>query len=415
MLGILFLLAAETATAQLYLTPQVRPPAEWRNGYRALPTATADPAFFISQRSRLTLDYSQQKTLLKFSLQDVRVWGDEEQQKDVPSAAVHEAWAEVPLSEVFSLKLGRQELVYNDDRLLGNVEWAQQARSHDAALLKARLGTWSIDAGGAYNQEKEQFSQRTYTLNNYKVLGFAWVKKALMDHTTLSGLYITDSFQSRDTLDEVLFRHTYGLDLTYKKEPLQLNGALYRQSGTDVSRSALEAYLGVAELLYTIKPFKLAAGMTYLSGSSGQNSKLRTFNTLYATNHKYYGHMDHFINLPADTRNGGLQNGYVKVHYSGHSRYNLGIDYHYFALAQHLPATAHLPATTKKYLGSELDASLLYRHSESVSFQLGYSTLFAGTSMEAIRGGNAATYADWGWLMVNIQPKILLKAFDPEM
>jgi hypothetical protein len=51
----------------------------------------AKGAFFISQRSRLNLDFKQEQVLMKFSLQDVRVWGDEIQLKDVPSAAIHEA------------------------------------------------------------------------------------------------------------------------------------------------------------------------------------------------------------------------------------------------------------------------------------------------------------------------------------
>ncbi|WP_242928233.1 alginate export family protein [Pontibacter vulgaris] len=414
-LGSLLALPLSTAFAQLTLTPQIRPRAEWRNGYKNLPSATAKAAFFVSQRSRVTLDYKQDKITSRFSFQDVRVWGDEEQAKDVASVSVHEAWGEIMFSDVFSMRLGRQELAYNDERLLGSVDWAQQARSHDAVVLKARFNNdWSLDAGGAFNQEKEQLSQTDYTLNNYKVLGFVWGKKVLQENFTLSGLFVSDGFQGKGTNKDILFRYTYGADLMYKKGELQLNGAFYHQSGTGVSDKAIGAYMGVAEAHYTLNSLKATIGFNHLSGSGGERSKTRTFNTLYATNHKYYGYMDYFTNLPMDTRNGGLHDNYFKLHYSTNPNYNVALDYHYFALAANVPATETLSGTKNKYLGSELDAVFNYKYSEGINFSVGYSTLFASDSMEALRGGDASQHTDWGWLMVNIQPKILLKAFDKE-
>ena len=414
LIGALVWLPLEAAWAQLYLTPQVRPRAEWRNGYQTLQTDESSGTFFVNQRSRLTLDYKQEKVQMKFSLQDVRVWGDELQLKDVPSIGMHEAWAELALSEKFAVRLGRQEFVYNDDRLLGNVDWVQQARSHDAVLFKTRLEGISFDIGGAFNQEKEKVTDTFYGMDNYKALGFVWAQKQLHDNLSLSGLHISDGFQRPDTVGGVYFRHTYGLDLTYKKERLQFNGSFYRQSGEHASGKDIEAYLGVAELIYTLSPIKLTVGTNYLSGMAGEESKVRTFNTLYATNHKFYGYMDYFINVPADTRNGGLQDNYLKVNYTPVPKYSLSMDYHYFALGKKLRATEKEKGTDRKYLGSEIDAVLQYKYSEHINFYLGYSTLFASSSMEAIKPGNASAYADWGWLMVNIQPKILLKAFDRE-
>ena len=406
-------LPLEVAWAQLYLTPQIRPRAEWRQGYQTLPNGQ-DGAVFINQRSRLTLDYKHQTVQMRFSLQDVRVWGDELQLKDVPSTAMHEAWAEVGLGESYSLRLGRQEFVYSGDRLLGNVDWVQQARSHDGVLLKARLEGLSVDVGGAFNQEKEQLFETHYGMNNYKVLGFAWAQKKLSQHLALSGLHVSDGFQRSDSVGGVYFRHTYGLDLSYNREALQVNTSLYRQSGEHASGKRIEAYLGVAEASYTLSPLRFTLGLTYLSGMAGGERKVRSFNTLYATNHKFYGFMDYFVNVPADTRHGGLQNTYFKTSYSPNSRYTYTVDYHHFALAQNLRPTETLAGTRSKYLGSEIDAVLHYKYAEHIQFFAGYSTLFAGESMGVIKPGNAKAYADWGWFMVNIQPKLLLKSFDKE-
>ncbi|EJF09914.1 alginate export family protein [Pontibacter sp. BAB1700] len=294
-------LPLETAWAQLYLTPQVRPRAEWRNGYQSLPDSQ-NGAFFVNQRSRLTLDYKQDKVQMKFSLQDVRVWGDELHLKDVPSMAMHEAWGEFALSDKFAVRLGRQEFVYNNDRLLGNVDWVQQARSHDGVLLKARWQGISLDAGGVFNQEREALFDTHYSMNNYKVLGFLWAQKQLNDQLSVSVMHISDGFQRPDTVGGVYFRHTYGLDLNYQQERAQFNGALYRQSGEHSSGKRILAYLAVAEASYSFQPLRFTIGTTYLSGMTGHDSKVRSFNTLYATNHKFYGFMDYFINVPADTR-----------------------------------------------------------------------------------------------------------------
>ena len=81
---------------------------------------------------------------------------------------IHEAWAEISLVDTgkviknFSLKIGRQELVYDDVRLLGNLDWLQQARRHDAALLKFDHNGWTAHLGAAYNQNAERKSNTIY-------------------------------------------------------------------------------------------------------------------------------------------------------------------------------------------------------------------------------------------------------------
>ncbi len=54
-----------------------------------------------------------------------------------------------------------------------------------------------------------------------------------------------------------------------------------------------------------VKP-TIGVGIDYLSGDDGTDDDYNVFNTLYATNHKYYGFMDYFINLPNDTYGKGL-------------------------------------------------------------------------------------------------------------
>ncbi|MGZ8525847.1 MAG: alginate export family protein [Chitinophagaceae bacterium] len=161
------------ASGQLTLSGQVRTRTEYRNGLGTLKPKTNDAAFFTSQRSRLTFNYKTNRVILQTSVQDVRVWGQDAStisNADGNKLGIHEAWAEIILAnkkdssftkqsvEYFALKIGRQELLYDDSRLLGNLDWLQQARRHDAAVLKFANKGWQVDAGFAFNQNTDAFN-----------------------------------------------------------------------------------------------------------------------------------------------------------------------------------------------------------------------------------------------------------------
>ena len=207
---LLFLLhAADYTAAQTIFSGEVRPRAEFRDGYRALQTESSTPAFFISQRSTLLLNHSSKKLSTQFSLRDIRVWGDDGAQHE-PRTDLHEAWASLILSKGWNLKLGRQELVYDDQRLLGNVNWAQHARSHDAIVLKYKSESWKIDLGGGFNQSKENLSGTYYTSHHYKALGWLWAQRQNKGKFCYSLIVIIDGSQEHDSTQKIVYRHTYG-------------------------------------------------------------------------------------------------------------------------------------------------------------------------------------------------------------
>jgi Alginate export len=160
---VLFLCTILTQTnAQLTMTAQIRPRAESRNGLGTLKLKDAPSAGFISQRSRIGFNFKMDKVAFGMSIQDVRVWGQDAStisNADGSKLGVHEAWAEVNLLDTIglSLKIGRQELLYDDSRLLGNLDWLQQGRRHDAAVFKVNKNGWQVDLGLAFNQNTDAF------------------------------------------------------------------------------------------------------------------------------------------------------------------------------------------------------------------------------------------------------------------
>lgn len=158
--------------AQFSLIGQLRTRTEIRHGVGNLPVNGSPSAAFTSQRARLTFGYKWDRVTFGMAIQDVRVWGQDAStisSTDGNRLMVHEAWADVALInradtsmkftpiDYLSLKIGRQEMVYDDSRLIGNLDWLQQGRRFDAALLKAQHKGWTIDLGAGFNQNTDAF------------------------------------------------------------------------------------------------------------------------------------------------------------------------------------------------------------------------------------------------------------------
>ena len=170
------------AQAQITLTGQLRTRAEDRNGYGNLVVNDSKSAVFISQRTRLNFGYKWDRLTFGASVQDVRVWGADASSISATDNRLflHEGWAELTLfnkadttikSKLFdlvTLKIGRQELNYDDVRLIGSLDWLQQARRHDMALLKTMHHGWQVDLGYAYNQNTDAYgiTNTDYTPGN---------------------------------------------------------------------------------------------------------------------------------------------------------------------------------------------------------------------------------------------------------
>ncbi|MBS1602172.1 MAG: alginate export family protein [Bacteroidetes bacterium] len=164
---------ALSSRAQVSLTGQLRTRTELRDGYGTLGTTGSRAAFLTSQRARLNFGYRGQRVVFQASLQDVRVWGADAStinNADGTRLGVHEAWAEIVLAnkadstfghsavDYFGVRIGRQELVYDDQRLLGNLDWLQQGRRHDAVVFRLQHKGWQADLGAAFNQNTDAFN-----------------------------------------------------------------------------------------------------------------------------------------------------------------------------------------------------------------------------------------------------------------
>jgi len=408
-LVVLGLIATE-AVAQFTLSAELRPRAEFRNGYKTLAPTDVDAAFFISQRTRLNTEFNTEMYSFYLSVQDVRVWGDVKQLNvaDYNGLGLHEAWAKVNFKG-FSIKAGRQEIAYDDQRMFGSVGWAQQGRSHDALLLKFGK-TFKFDIGLAYNQDKEALFGNDYTVaGNYKAIQYAWFNKK-WDAVSLSLLFLNNGLQYIDSADssnnEIRYSQTLGSHLKFNVTK-GLNAAvnLYYQGGEDVAERSVSAFLAGIDFGYKASEnWNLGLGFEVQSSNDydGNASENKAFSPFYGTNHKFNGFMDYFY-VGNHFNSTGLIDIFAKVGTKLGQKSNLTLFAHSFS------SYGEIAEDVSKGLGTELD--LVYNHklSKDIAIGDGYSQMFAKEGMEVLKNNFDGNTNNWAWLMLTIKPTLFSK------
>ncbi len=392
------------------LSGEIRPRYEMRDGFSSLPSKNESTAQFISQRTRLNADYKEGALSLGISLQDVSVWGDRPtlDKNANNNFGLHQAWAAYKFTDIFALKVGRQELAYDDHRILGNVGWAQQARSHDAMLLKFdNLGkNFKLDVGATYNQESEKNKNTPYSYTN-KAMQYAWLNQA-NENYYLSLLMLNNGTQLADDSDmNIRYSQTFGFYMrNTKNDNWDFGGALYGQTGKDVNNTKVSAYYVSAYANKKINEnFKVGAGLEILSGTDQNETdgKNHSFNPLYGTNHKFNGTMDYFY-VGNHINNVGLQDYYLKTVYKK-NKFTADLTGHFMLSAADV---YKVNDKLDNYLGFEVDLTLGYKVSNNFNIQGGYSHMFAGDTMFDIKNVSTETHKNnggWAWVMLAFTPK----------
>lgn len=388
---------------------QLRPRLEYRNGYKSLMTDGQNPTSFISQRSRLNFSFSQDKLKTKISLQNVRTWGDTPtlNTSDVNGIALFEAWAQYDLCSKWSSRFGRQVLSYDNQRIMGEVDWNQQGRSHDAMLFSYHTTNQQLDLGFAVNADKDNLVKPSapYT-TNYKAMQYAWYHtKVYKVGMSLLFLNIGNEFLNTSSKPEVAYGQTYGTYLTYKEGNWDTNLGLYGQSGKNSSNNNVNAwYLGAnAEYAFTDK-FKSTLGFEYLSGKDTNDSSTngKSFNPIFGTNHAFNGYMDYFY-VGNHLNSVGLQDAYLKLNYN-QNKWQFNLIPHYFASAAKV---MNGNEKMDSYLGTELDFTVGYAIQKEVKLSGGYSQMFGSSTLEKLKAvANPASTSNWAWVMISINPQI---------
>ncbi|TRX16153.1 hypothetical protein FNW17_14810 [Flavobacterium franklandianum] len=433
------------AKAQFTLTGQLRPRTELREGQGTLQKNGDDAALHISQRTRLNAGYTGYRFKVFMALQDVRVWGQDQSSINRTTTdandglMLHEAWGEIFLNDTvskiknLSLKIGRQEISYDDQKVIGALDWLQQARRHDAIVLKFANKGWIADIGAAFNQNSEKTVGTLYNgipttygagTNGigtmYKSFQYAYVGKKFF-FGDLSFLFFKDDFNKYTTVaavktpvQGVWSRTTTGL--FYNVNPtrkINLAGSYYYQGGRNKDGRILSANLAsITSTVQVSRKLFVGPGIDYLSGTDGTkavttDSRSNLFDPLYGTPHKFWGGMDYFY-VASGFGNQGLMNYFFKAKYNAKDKLTLFAELHGFESANKV--SNGTGGTRTSYLGTELDLKMSYNFTKLINIEAGYSYMKATNTMASAQVKNvtnANLSPQWAYVTLNIKPDFL--------
>jgi hypothetical protein len=395
------LVTAPAPAQQLVFGGEVRPRFEVRD---PVPDLTGETREFTSMRTRLSADARLLEDVRAFvQFQDVRVWGEEAGTTDpmADGLDLHQGWLELghPERDRFSVRVGRQELSYGGQRLVGALNWAQQARSFDGVRLRVRpadgvtLDGFATQVGDVDAGQPDQ-----------SFLGLYGMVDAL------GGVDLYALYHSRDRLrgrsgdvnaSELSDKLTVGGRWTSSVSPFDWRIEAAYQTGEQRSSGAPGAVDDVSAYLLAVRVgtaltdgLDVSVWYDYLSGDERRDDELRVFDTLFATNHKFYGFMDLFLNIPAHTAGRGLQDLAVKSSHSLADGHALSVDLHSFRYAA-------ADGLESAHIGEELDLTYRWSYAPAVVITGGASYFLAGDAPIP-----SAPLADdgmvWGYVMIDV-------------
>jgi hypothetical protein len=294
-------------------------------------------AHTLRHRARLGLDLSYDDTVGVFlQLQDVRLFGEERDTLGDYGADgfdLHQGYAHVAPTEGLELRLGRQEIAYENHRLIGTVGWLEQARSFDA--LRVSLDRGDVKVDGFYAKVGEDSAATTNAegaplyADDKDLLAFN-VHVEPIDELGLGAIAVGD-------FDWAVSRKRYTAGvLANAKLPLgiSLGAEGYYQLGEEPGDLVYAAFFVGAQAKVVIdvatKPFFQLFGDFASGDDDPTDNTVRAFDTLYATNHKFYGEMDFFLNLPVHTGGRGLRDTGARIGFQPLEQLEAQATYHLF-------------------------------------------------------------------------------------
>jgi hypothetical protein len=413
-------LFAQNEDQELKLNIQLRPRAEFRNGLFTPILEGQKPAAFVAQRSRIGFTYSKnQKLKIGLNTQVVNTWGNDAQvQTNANDISLYEAWAQLYFTSEWSVKIGRQILSYDDERILGALDWNNAGRKHDAALLRYEKNKLKADMTFAFNQNSEKITGTFYdnSLSQpYKSMQFLWMKYQFTDALSASALVMNLDIQNKID-SSVSHLQTLGGNVFYKKGKLNLSGTYYYQTGKNPVKNSVSiktnAWMAAVKADYNFnKKIGIGIGSDYLSGNdiSTSSTNISYFNPLYGTHHKFYGFMDYFYGSSSH-KNVGLWDSYLNLYLNTSEKFNAQIALHHFESAATI--VDYTGAAANSSLGNEADVTFNYAVMKDVKLSGGYSQMFANTSMKYVKNilpqDKMKRLQNWIWLSLNINPEIVI-------
>jgi len=393
----------DSLSQQFLMNIEIRPRAEYTSNYILPPNDSIDPYFYITQRSRISMQYAREKWLIKSDLQEIHLWDQNNKASKVGSINFYQLFFETRFKSI-NIRLGRQSILLDNGRLFSDAPWAQQGRAHEGIRIMKSSKYFSNDFFFLFTRNYSNEFESTYSpvaSNKYKYM--------LVNNFS----YITDkgfSFNSMnivDFLENTNSRHLYtrattGGRIEFKKKQWYYTLNSYFQFGRNVKGQKLLAYYFQPEIKLSLQKSTWRLGAEIISGSSSQlsSSSSGDFDVLYGVTWKFNGNMNVFTRFPNDVNGKGLVNPYLFTIIPLNTKLSLRSDFHLFYTQYPLLNSSDEGMT--KFLGFENDISLKYIPLKELEINYAFSLYHSTDAMKYLpKIQDENKLALWSYLMIS--------------
>ena len=409
-------LKAQEADNVFNLDAQLMTRGELRaGGFKADSLDSERISHFALGRYRIIADYQRSWLNVRLTPQYSGIWG-----QSGAGLNLYEGWVKMQTEKGLFVKIGRQELTYDDGRIIGNDDWTMTAPTHDVLKLGYDGESHKVHLLAAYNQNAENIDNGSIYYSGgiqpYKIMQTLWyhydTPKKMFGISLLGmniGMQNTD--QEHPT---TYYQQLVGTYMAFHPKHWSLEGAFYYQMGKEEHGMAIDAFMASAKL--NVKPsekYNFFAGYDYLSGDKYFNvpptggiglvfhDKVRGFNAIFGSHHQFYGAMDFFY---LSNYVGGFTPGLQNLYFGGNIKPINGLSinaaYHYYAIA------TDLDYVNTKTLGHSVELSSSYAFNKIVSVSAGYTFMKGSETMELLNKVSEKRQLHWGWLMLTVSPRM---------
>ena len=374
------------------------------------------PLTFTSLRTRFGVEKSfEDRLLLYIQLQDSRVFGSETSTlSNSKNVDLHQGY--LTLNKLFdwdwTIQGGRFEVSYGTQRFFGSVGWNFIGRSFDGVRFGIAPDNFDVDLFALTVRESVTYIGNAIPARypypqeptpSSSIYGF-WKKTKFDDNIKLQlfGYWEINRYKTGgDTC--ILNMPTLGGSYWGNFGGISTIVEAAYQFGEFIGKD-ISAYLVSVSAYYNVGITKVGIGADILSGTNPDDAatKMNTFQATYGTNHKFYGYMDYFINIPLNTMNLGLNDFYFTSEFIPEdSKWNFGANIHQFMSNKSTDITlpGNSSATSENAFGQEVDLTVKYAFVKGTTLVWGGSVFFPGGLMKyAFAPRDDIAY--WSYLMI---------------
>lgn len=307
-------------------------------------------------------------------------------------------FTDVALTDSFTARVGRQELLYGNQRLISPLDWANTRRTFDGANLLYRNGDWSADTFYTYvvpvidNRLDEPDGDQQFYGTYATYTGFEYFGVDLYG----LGYENEQPFNANSPTATDFSIYTTGIRVFGEMDnwlwEFEGGPQFGKYHGADLDHRAGFATAGFGRKMVK-QPWQPTMWLYYDYASGHANGgAFNGFNQLFPLGHKYFGFID-------AVQRSNIQSPNLLMTCKPGPKWNLLMWYWHFMSDTSAPVPSILntpPQNGSKHLGDELDVLLTYTICPRSNIGFGWSHFWRGDKIISPSTSDADfIYAQW--------------------